>query len=236
MPREHPAAQGRLGLQVQTVVNREERELQAIGDAKLVENIVKMILHGLFGDEHLLGNFLVLIALGDEDDDLALTLAQLRAIAGCFAASRCGGAVKSGGAANCRMTAAVVLASSQISPSLTLWMLFAISDAGEFFRRMPAQPSFMASTNSSLLSDAVKRTTLTRAERIAKLRSTPRPFSTRQVQLHQHHVGVRGANQIQGFNPILRLTDNGDVGLCSEYHDQVLPGLQGGYRLSAHES
>src|SRR5579875_3230034 len=51
-------------LHVQAVVNGVESQLEPVGNAQLVEDVVQMILHGLFRDEHLLSNLLVLVALG----------------------------------------------------------------------------------------------------------------------------------------------------------------------------
>ncbi len=68
----------RLLLQVQAVVDSVKRQFKPVGNAQLVKYIVKVILHRLLGDEHLLGNFLVLITLRNQNDDLAFALAELR--------------------------------------------------------------------------------------------------------------------------------------------------------------
>ena len=52
-------------------MNRIKRELQTIGDAELVENIMQMILDRLFADEHLFGHLFILITLGDQRHDFA---------------------------------------------------------------------------------------------------------------------------------------------------------------------
>ena len=67
---------------------------------------------------------------------------------------------RSPGAANWRMTAAVVCESSQISPPYTLRMLLTIRSGAVCFKTMPEQPSFIAWTNSFLSSEAVKTMTL----------------------------------------------------------------------------
>ena len=58
-----------------------ERQLQAIGDSQLVENVVQMILYGLLADEELLADFLVAEALRDELNDFLLAVAEQRLFA-----------------------------------------------------------------------------------------------------------------------------------------------------------
>src|SRR5580698_6306041 len=70
-----------LARQMQALVNGVERQLQAVGNAELVENVVQMILHRLFADEHFLGHFLVLISLRDQRNDLALARGKRTALA-----------------------------------------------------------------------------------------------------------------------------------------------------------
>ena len=58
--------------QMQALVDGVERQFQAVGNAQLVEDVVQMVLHRLLADEHLLGHFLVLVALRHQRDDFAL--------------------------------------------------------------------------------------------------------------------------------------------------------------------
>jgi hypothetical protein len=60
----------------QAVVNRVQRQFEAVGDAELVENIVQMVLDGLFGDEKLFADFLVAETLRDELDDFFFAVAE----------------------------------------------------------------------------------------------------------------------------------------------------------------
>ena len=46
-------------------MNGVKGEFQTIGNAELIENVMEMVLYGLLSDEHLLGNFFVLVALGN---------------------------------------------------------------------------------------------------------------------------------------------------------------------------
>ena len=69
----------RSSLHVQAVVNGIQGQFQPVGHTELIEHIVQVVLHGLLRDEHFFGDFLVLIALGNQDYDLALALAQLGA-------------------------------------------------------------------------------------------------------------------------------------------------------------
>ncbi len=71
----------RLGLINQAVVNRIQRELQAIGDAELVEDVVQMVFDGLLGDEKFFANFLVAKALSDELDNFFFAVAEQRLFA-----------------------------------------------------------------------------------------------------------------------------------------------------------
>ena len=70
-----------LGLVNQSVVNGVKREFEAVGDAEFVEDIVQMVLNGLFGDEKFFTDFLVAEALGDELDDFLFAVAEQRLFA-----------------------------------------------------------------------------------------------------------------------------------------------------------
>ena len=67
-----------LGLIDQTVVNGVKSELEAVGDAQLVEDVVQVVLDRLLADEKLLANFLVAEALGDELDNFLFAVAEKR--------------------------------------------------------------------------------------------------------------------------------------------------------------
>jgi len=68
----------RLGLVDQTVVNRVQREFEAVGNAQLVEDVVQVILDGLLADEEFFADFLVPEALGHELDDFLFSVAEER--------------------------------------------------------------------------------------------------------------------------------------------------------------
>ena len=51
-----------------------ERQLQPIGNAQFVEDVVQMVLHRVLADEHFLGRLLVLETLRHQDDDFPLAL------------------------------------------------------------------------------------------------------------------------------------------------------------------
>src|SRR6266571_291745 len=65
----------------QSVVNRIEREFEAVGDAELVEDVVQMVLDGLFGDEKFFADLFVAEALGDKLDDFLFSVAEQRLLA-----------------------------------------------------------------------------------------------------------------------------------------------------------
>src|SRR5713226_9067041 len=67
---------------VQALMNGVECDLQPVRDPQLVEDVVQVVLDGLFADEHFLGHFLVFIALGDQLYYLPLALAEGRTLAG----------------------------------------------------------------------------------------------------------------------------------------------------------
>ena len=46
-----------------------EHQFEAVGDAELVKNVVKVILYGIVADEELLADSFVLKALSDELDN-----------------------------------------------------------------------------------------------------------------------------------------------------------------------
>ena len=58
-----------------------EGQFQAVGNAKLIENIVQMILYGLFADEQLFADFLVAVSLGHKLHDFFFAVAQQRLFA-----------------------------------------------------------------------------------------------------------------------------------------------------------
>src|SRR4051794_39038423 len=68
--------------QMEALVNSVERQFQAVGNPEFVEDVVQVVLHRLFANEHLLGHFLVLVTLRYQADDLAFALAQRRTFPG----------------------------------------------------------------------------------------------------------------------------------------------------------
>ena len=70
-----------LGLIDEAVVDGVESEFEAIGNAKLVENIVQVIFYGLLADEKFFADFLVAEALGDELNDFFFAVAEERLFA-----------------------------------------------------------------------------------------------------------------------------------------------------------
>src|SRR5579863_1875280 len=69
------------GLVDEAMVDGVESELEAIGDAELVENIVQVVFHRLFADEKLLADFAVAEALRDELNDFLFAVAEERLFA-----------------------------------------------------------------------------------------------------------------------------------------------------------
>src|SRR5208282_5677588 len=69
---------GGLGLIDEAVVNGVEGELETVGHAELIENVVEVILYGLFADEELFANLAIAKALRDQLDDFLLAVAQER--------------------------------------------------------------------------------------------------------------------------------------------------------------
>ena len=70
-----------LGLVDEAVVDGVESEFEAIGNAKLIENIVQVIFYGLLADEKFFADFLVAEALSDELDDFFFAIAEKRLFA-----------------------------------------------------------------------------------------------------------------------------------------------------------
>ena len=58
-----------------------EGELEAVGNAELIEDVVEVVLHRLFADEELFADFAIAEALGDELDNLLLAVAEKRLFA-----------------------------------------------------------------------------------------------------------------------------------------------------------
>jgi hypothetical protein len=65
----------------QTVVDGVQRQLEAVGHAELVKDIVQMVLDRLLGDEKLFADFLVAKALRDELHNFLLAVAEQRLFA-----------------------------------------------------------------------------------------------------------------------------------------------------------
>ena len=63
---------------MQPFVDGVQRQFETVRHAQFVEDVVQMVLHRLLADEHLLGHFLVLVALRHECDDFTLALAERR--------------------------------------------------------------------------------------------------------------------------------------------------------------
>jgi hypothetical protein len=60
----------------EAVVDGVESEFEAVGDAKLIENIVEMVLDGLLGDEEFFADFFVAKTLRDELNDFFFAVAK----------------------------------------------------------------------------------------------------------------------------------------------------------------
>jgi hypothetical protein len=60
----------------QPMMNGIQRQFEAVGDTELVEDVMQMVLDGLFGDEELFADFLVAEALRDELHDFFLAVAK----------------------------------------------------------------------------------------------------------------------------------------------------------------
>src|SRR5438876_8057320 len=65
----------------QAVMDCVESELEAVGDAELIENVVEMILDGLLGDEKLFADFLVAETLGHQLHDFFFAVTEQRFLA-----------------------------------------------------------------------------------------------------------------------------------------------------------
>ena len=65
---------------MELLVDGEKSQLQAVGNAELVKDVVQVVLDGLLADEHALGDFLVFEALRNQLDDLLFPLTQRRGI------------------------------------------------------------------------------------------------------------------------------------------------------------
>src|ERR1700726_3219044 len=65
----------------QPVVNSVECKFKAIGNAELIENIMQVVLYGLFADEELFADFSVAKSLSDKLNDFFFTIAEQRLLA-----------------------------------------------------------------------------------------------------------------------------------------------------------
>jgi len=65
-----------LGLIDQAVMNGVEGKFKAVGYTELIEDIVKMVLHGLFADEKFFADFLVPVTLRNQLDDFLFAVTQ----------------------------------------------------------------------------------------------------------------------------------------------------------------
>ena len=62
----------------QAVMDCVECEFQAVGDAELVKDVVKVILDGLLGDKKFFADFLVAKSLSDQLNDLLFAVGEQR--------------------------------------------------------------------------------------------------------------------------------------------------------------
>ena len=58
------------------VVNGVQCQFEAVGDAEFIENVVQVVLDGLFGDKELFADLLVAVALGHELNDIFFAIAE----------------------------------------------------------------------------------------------------------------------------------------------------------------
>jgi hypothetical protein len=58
------------------MMNRVQSQLEAVGDAEFVKDVVEMVLDGLLADEELFADFFVAEALSDELDDFLFAVAE----------------------------------------------------------------------------------------------------------------------------------------------------------------
>lgn len=63
------------------MVDRVEGQFEAVGDAKLIEDVMKMILDGLLGDEKFFADFFVAETLSDKLNDFLFAVAEQRLFA-----------------------------------------------------------------------------------------------------------------------------------------------------------
>src|SRR5690348_12862001 len=68
----------RLGLVNQAVMDGVQSQFETIGNAELIEDIVKVVFHGLLADEELLADFPVAKSLCHQLDDFLFAIAQER--------------------------------------------------------------------------------------------------------------------------------------------------------------
>ena len=62
----------------QTVMDGVEGEFEAVGNTKLVKDVVQVILDGLLGNEKLFADFLVAKSLSDQLNDLFFAVGEQR--------------------------------------------------------------------------------------------------------------------------------------------------------------
>src|SRR2546429_9463865 len=74
-------ADAALRLVYKPVMNRVQRQFEAVGDAELVKNIVQMGFYRFVGGEKFFADFLVSEALGNKLNDLFLSVPEHRAFA-----------------------------------------------------------------------------------------------------------------------------------------------------------
>ena len=74
-------ADAALRLVYKPVMDRVQRQFEAVGDPELVKDIVQMIFYGLLGDEEFFADFLVAEALRDQLNDFFLAVAEQRLFA-----------------------------------------------------------------------------------------------------------------------------------------------------------
>ena len=80
LDRRNPGRPGalKLGMVNQAVMDRVQSQFQAVGHTELVEDVVEMVLHRLFGNEELFANLLVAETLGHELHDFLFAVAKKR--------------------------------------------------------------------------------------------------------------------------------------------------------------
>src|SRR6267142_939250 len=203
----------KLRLVDQSVVDCVQREFQAVVDPELVENIVEMVLDGLFGDEKFLADFLVAESLRDKLHNFFFAVAEQRLLA---ARPGFGGLRKRfhhlGSHAVVEPDFSGVHAMNTLHQQIGSGLFQHHAARTEPHRAYHVAIIFRSSQNDNARRQRIEIDFLEHRE----------PVFIRHTQIEKQNIGLELREHLDALRPVLRFADDGDVLVGIEKFPQTI--------------